>query len=159
MGQCCEPNNAQRLNNKNTKKENKHIDTLPDNYNNYNNYQEKPPSESPQKKIDTALLQDEKQSSNHNRVPSMGSSIHMSNSGMRISQRTSDIVRNNNANNANNIFTPTPFDANNIRMDKSFTAHDKIIVCMIELDNKMTKIIKVLLFYYNLLIIIEKKYN
>jgi WD40 repeat protein len=58
----------------------------------------------------------------------------MSNSGIRISQRTSDIVR---SNNANNIFTPTPFDANNIRMDKSFTAHDKIIVCMIELDNKM----------------------
>ena len=47
MGQCCEPNNAQRLNNKNTKKENKHINTLPDNY---NNYQEKPPSEPPQKK-------------------------------------------------------------------------------------------------------------
>jgi WD40 repeat protein len=67
----------------------------------------------------------------------MGSSIHMSNSGMRISQRTSDIVKNNDANNANNIFTPTPFDANNIRMDKSITAHDKIIVCMIELENKM----------------------
>ena len=134
MGQCCGPNNAQRLNNQNNKKPNKHINTLPENY---NIYQEKPPSEPPQKKIDTPLSQDEKQSSNHNRVPSMGSSIHMSNSGMRISQRTSDIVKNNDANNANNIFTPTPFDANNIRMDKSFTAHDKIIVCMIELENKM----------------------
>ena len=115
MGQCCGPNNAQRLNNQNNKKPNKHINTLPENY---NIYQEKPPSEPPQKKIDTPLSQDEKQSSNHNRVPSMGSSIHMSNSGMRISQRTSDIVKNNDANNANNIFTPTPFDANNIRIDK-----------------------------------------
>ena len=47
MGQCCEPNNAQRLNNQNNKKPNKHINTLHDNY---NNYQEKPPSEPPQKK-------------------------------------------------------------------------------------------------------------
>ena len=63
---------------------------------------------------------------------SLGSSVANSNSGRGMSQRTSEIHGNGDLQNINELNSINPF-----RLKHSFEAHDKIIVSMIELKNKM----------------------
>lgn len=79
-------------------------------------------------------LLDNESGGNEGRRVSMGSSIANSNSGGRMSQRTSEIHGRGryNEQNITELNSILPF-----KMKQSFQAHDKIIVCMIELKNKM----------------------
>ena len=72
---------------------------------------------------------------------SLGSSVINNNSGERMSQKTPDIYQRNDNNNLLNINKNNNNNLNynltNPKIIKDFMAHDKIIVCMIELHNKL----------------------
>ena len=63
---------------------------------------------------------------------SLGTSVVNSNSGGRISQRTSEVHGRGDLQNITELGQMPPF-----KLKRGFQAHDKIIVCMIELKNKM----------------------
>ena len=101
------------------------------NYRN-NNQIQKPKSNTPKSNYgNNQLIPEQRLPSEKNKRASMGSSIINSNSGERMSQIT-PINANNNKNN-----TITKFNLTNPKLVQDFTAHDKIIVCMIELHNKL----------------------
>ena len=104
--------------------------------NNNLNKKKSTPSQNKLKSIpdeDRNLL-DNESGGNEGRRASLGSSIVNSNSGGRMSQRTSEIHGRGRHNEQNimELNSIPPF-----KMKQTIPAHDKIIVCMIELKNKM----------------------
>lgn len=128
---CCGPVNAHKQ-----PEPNRHRDTNPqtNNQSNYqpnqqNKSQKQTQEENPPPVItptpEEQLIEEPIKPQNNKRV-SLGSSIMDNNSDGRISQISS--AKNNN-------LTQTKF--NRFKLGKSIKAHDKIIVCMIELENKL----------------------
>ena len=121
---CCEsPNNTKPANPKTNTQTNKHIDTLPPDNTKLN-------SKNPGIKTtpNDGLIEEPNLSREGKRI-SIGSSVKMSshNSGGRISPASS--VKKN--------YSKLPKDKiKPFKMANSFLAHNKIIVCMIELENK-----------------------
>ena len=145
MGTCCET--KANLNNVTLPQENM-INTNthrgPKNYRN-NNPIQKPISSKPKQNYGNNQLISEQNLPNdiNTNGVSLGQSVRNDNSGERISRRSSNIYnRNTNKNNElnmnkNNDNTISKFNLKNPKIIQDFVAHDKIIVCMIELHNKL----------------------
>ena len=78
------------------------------------------------------LLDNDSERNENTKRASLGTSVVNSNSGGRLSQKTSEIHGNGDLQNINELVSINPF-----KLKHSFVAHDKIIVSMIELKNKM----------------------
>ena len=78
------------------------------------------------------LLDNDSERNEMTKRASLGTSVVNSNSGGRLSQKTSEIHGNGDLQNINELVSINPF-----KLKHSFVAHDKIIVSMIELKNKM----------------------
>ena len=147
--QCCESPNEKNI----------HKETIPpyyssnnNNYNNINNLKSQLNSnknqnnnnfiETSNKLYDTKnsipdedkdkFLDNDSERNQMTKRASLGTSVVNSNSGGRLSQRTSEIHGNGDLQNITELGS-----INSFRLKHSFVAHDKIIVCMIELKNKM----------------------
>lgn len=130
MGMCCETkgNLNETLPQENMINNNVHRG--PQNYRS-NNQIQKPISNTPKPYYgNNQLIPEQRLPSEKNKRASMGSSIINSNSG-----EMSQITPINAKNNKNN--TITKFNLTVPKLVQDFTAHDKIIVCMIELHNKL----------------------
>jgi len=136
MGMCCETkgNLNETLPQENMVNTNVHRGSH--NYRN-NNQIQKPISNTPKSNYGNNQLISEPSLPNDMNIKrvSMGSSISNKNSGDGMSRITSEIYKKNTNN--NKVNTITKFNLTNPKLVQDFTAHDKIIVCMIELHNKL----------------------
>ena len=149
--QCCASANDKNVhketvppenyNSRYNKSQQNNIQSLPQNdyYQSSNNNLNKKKSTPSQNKLKSIPdegrnLLDNESGGNEGRRASLGSSIVNSNSGGRMSQRTSEIHGRGRHNEQNimELNSIPPF-----KMKQTIPAHDKIIVCMIELKNKM----------------------
>ena len=94
----------------------------------YNNNKKKSIPDEDQNK----LLDNDSERNQMTKRASLGTSVANSNSGGRLSQRTSEIHGKGDLQNINELNS-----INRFKLKYSFEAHDKIIVSMIELKNKM----------------------
>ena len=122
---CCESTKNANQANQNNTQANKHIDTISPANPKLNS---KNPATKPKTNQGTGINEEVSLPENQRRA-SIGSSVKMSsNSGGRISPASS--VKKNYSNLPKDKINP-------FKMEKSFLAHKKIIVCMIELENKL----------------------